>query len=257
MTEHGVYVYGIVGRGTAVPEGMACVGGAGSPARTVGAGKVRAVVSDAPASLRARRRDLLAHQELLMRLAENGPVLPMRFGMVATDERAVSERLAADERACLTTLKELADRVEVNVKAFPAQDSLASLLADDARIRRLREEVRRRPGYEASVRLGEAVATALARRATEAGRDIARELAGLARSTVPGPEVHGCVLNASFLVDRDVLPEFLDTARRHAGARGEHVDLRIAGPLPCYSFVADIASSPAPTPAMVGRPSWD
>ncbi|WP_433401667.1 GvpL/GvpF family gas vesicle protein [Streptomyces sp. CA-146814] len=248
----GLYVYAVVRAGTPVPRKSGGVGSPPAPLRTVGAGPVAAVVSAAPAQLRARRRDLLAHQDLLTRLAASGPVLPMRFGMVAPDEDALRAQLAAAEAGHLASLDRVAGHIEMNLKALPAHDSLAALVAGDATVRRLRDATRRRPGYEANVRLGEAVASALARRAGEAGRRALRELAPMARATAGGPEVPGCALNVCFLVAQADSDRFRATAERFAAAHGDHVDLRLAGPLPCYSFVEAVApGAPAP-PAAVG-----
>ncbi|MFE7749577.1 GvpL/GvpF family gas vesicle protein [Streptomyces sp. NPDC057428] len=242
MTPSGVYVYAIIPAKAALPPGAAGVGGPPAPLRLVGEGKVRAVVSDAPPQLRARRRDLMAHQELLLRLSDDGPVLPMRFGVIAPDEDSLRNSLGGSQAEHLATLAHLAGGVEFNLKALPAQDALAAVVAEERTVRRLREEVRRRPGYEASVRLGEAVATALSRRASEAGTKLVRELTPMARAVAPAPEVHGCVLNVSFLVDRSYSDTFGATVRRFADAHRERVDLRVAGPLPCYSFVPSRAS---------------
>ncbi|MGW0859818.1 GvpL/GvpF family gas vesicle protein [Streptomyces sp. NPDC002690] len=253
MPAQGVYVYGIVRRTTAVPTGLSGVGTPPARLTAIGRGAVRAVVSEAPVRLRARRRDLMAHQELLVRLAEVDSVLPMRFGMVATGEQTVLQQLAATEKACLEALEQLAGRVEINLKAFPAQDALAAVVAEEPQVGRLRREARRSPGYEASVRLGEAVAKALARRAAEAGEQILAELTPTARSVSRGPEVRDCALNVSFLVDRAREAEFRAAARSLADARPDHVDLRIVGPLPCYSFVP--AGDPSLAPARTGA-AW-
>ncbi|MCX4578482.1 GvpL/GvpF family gas vesicle protein [Streptomyces sp. NBC_01571] len=238
MATDGVYVYAIIRAGNPLPTDTNGVGSPAAPLRTVRQGRVAAVVSEAPPNLRARRRDLLAHQELLLRLSDQGPVLPMRFGMVAPDEELVRGQLAAREAEHLAVLELLDDGVEVNVKAFPAQNALGSLVAEDKHVRRLRDEARRRPGYEANVRLGEAVATALDSRAAEAGRRVLRELTPRARAVATGPEVQGCVLNVSFLVDRADSDGFLDAAEKFAEAHRDRVELRMAGPLPCYSFVS-------------------
>ncbi|RPK45794.1 Gas vesicle synthesis protein GvpL/GvpF [Streptomyces sp. ADI92-24] len=243
MAADGVYVYAVMRAGTALPKG---IGGVGSPPavlRTITTGGLDAVVSDAAPGLRARRRDLLAHQELLMRLADEGPVLPMRFGMVAPDEETVLHQLAGAEADHTATLEQLSGRFEINVKALPAQNALAALVAEDKTVRQLREAVRRRPGYEASLRLGEAVAAALARRATAAGQRVLRELTPGSRAVAAGPEVPGCVLNVSFLVERGASEAFLANARHFADAHRDHVELRLAGPLPCYSFVGPEARS--------------
>lgn len=238
MTDNGTYVYGIVRAGHPAP--VPALHGVGTPpaaVSTLGEGRVVAVVSPAPPQLRARRRDLLAHQALLLRLAEDGPVLPMRFGMIAPEEAAVLQHLREAEGRHLAGLDRAAGRVEINVKAMQADDSLAALLKGDATIRGLREAVRRRPSYEANVRLGEAVASALARRAADAGREVVRELMPSAHATSAGPEVSGCLVNMSFLVDRADAAAFTSRAEQLADHHRDRVEMRIAGPLPCYSFV--------------------
>ncbi|MFD9220553.1 GvpL/GvpF family gas vesicle protein [Streptomyces sp. NPDC060064] len=239
MTNNGVYVYAIIRTGKPLPTDASGVGSPPASLRVVRQGPVTAVVSDAPPQLRARRRDLLAHQDLLMRLADGGPVLPMRFGMVAPDEETVRKQLAVAETRHIAALEHVDGGVEVNIKALSAENGLAALVAEDRNIRRLREDVRRRPGYDATLRLGEAVAVALSRRAAEAGQRLVRELTPMARAAAAGPEVQGCALNVSFLVNRSDSDDFRKTAERFGDAHRERVELRIAGPLPCYSFVAD------------------
>ncbi|MGW9430733.1 GvpL/GvpF family gas vesicle protein [Streptomyces decoyicus] len=237
MTDDGIYVYGIVRAEHPLPSHLGGVGEPPGAVERVVEGRVAAVVSQAPPKLRARRRDLMAHQELLLALAEGGPVLPMRFGMVAPDEAVVRRQLSDAEDRHLAALADLAGRVEINVKAMPADDSLAALVKGDATIRGLREAVRRQPSYEANMRLGEAVATALSRRAAEAGHDIVRALTPRAHAVSAGPEVSGCQVNVSFLVDRSYSAGFTAEAERLAGHHRDRVALRVVGPLPCYSFL--------------------
>ncbi|WP_328315114.1 GvpL/GvpF family gas vesicle protein [Streptomyces sp. NBC_00442] len=246
MPESGVYVYAIVPAGRRLPAGLTGVGSPAAAVRSVPQGRVAAVISEAPPKLRARRRDLLAHQQLLLRLSEAGPVLPMRFGMVAFDEDTLRDQLAPRETDHLAVLRHLSGAVEFNVKALPAQDALASVVAEDKAVRRLRDAVRRQPGYEASLRLGQAVAAALEGRALEAGRRMLQELAPRARAVAQGPDVQGCVLNASFLVDRADSDAFRSAAEEMARVSRDRVELRLAGPLPCYSFVA-VEGTPART----------
>ncbi|MEU0134025.1 GvpL/GvpF family gas vesicle protein [Streptomyces sp. NPDC006296] len=249
MTGNGVYVYAIVPTGGAIPAGTAGVGSPPAALRLVVEGRITAVVSEAPPQLRARRRDLMAHQDVLLRLTDTGPVLPMRFGAVAPDDESVRAQLAGAQEEHLATLSRLDGAVEFNLKALPAQDALAALVAEEKNVRRLREEVRRRPGYEANVRLGEAVAAALARRAAEAGKKVLHKLTPLAHETATGPDVQGCALNVSLLVDRSRSDDFRATVQRFADTHRAHVELRVAGPLPCYSFVS---SRPLRTPVAGG-----
>ncbi|MEU0837459.1 GvpL/GvpF family gas vesicle protein [Streptomyces sp. NPDC005969] len=105
-------------------------------------------------------------------------------------------------------------------------------------VRRLLEESRRRPGCEAGLRLGEAVAAGLEFRAAETRRRVLGELTSMARVVAIGPDVQECVLNASFLVNHGGSENFRSVAERTADAHRPHVELRLAGPLPCFGFVA-------------------
>ncbi|GAA2450352.1 GvpL/GvpF family gas vesicle protein [Streptomyces macrosporus] len=244
MTVPGVYVYGVVRSDHPEPTGRPGVGSPPRPVRTLRTSGLAAVVSDAPEGLRARRRDLMAHQNLLLTLAADGPVLPMRFGVVAPDEDSLARRLEPPESR-LAALERLEGRVEMNLKAMPAEDALEELVREDARVRRLREAARRAPGYEASVRLGEAVAAGLDRRAREAARRVVDDLSALADATAHGSRTPGCVANVSFLVPRVRLGRFADAVEELAVRHRHRVVLRPTGPLPCYSFVDD-ATAPRP-----------
>ncbi|MFC9749772.1 GvpL/GvpF family gas vesicle protein [Streptomyces niveus] len=244
MTASGIYVYGIVRRTHPLATGAIGVGEPPAPVRLLPADDLAVVVSAAYPGLRARRRDLMAHQGLLMTLAEAGPVLPMRFGMVAPDEDTVLAGVAARHGEHVAVLERLDSRVEMNIKITPLQDNLATLIREDPVVRRIREETRRHPSYEANVRLGEAVAAGLRRRAAVAAAGLPAEFAGMADEVRPGPDVEGCVLNVSFLVPRREEGRFRNVAERFAADHRDRLELRVTGPLPCYSFVA-----PEPVPA--------
>lgn len=242
MTAPGVYSYGVVRAGQPLPEGCGGVGSPSAPVRLVRAGRVAAVVSEAPAELRARRRDLMAHQELLLRLAEKGPVVPMRFGVVSPDEERLVADLARSEPETVDLLEHLDGRCEMNFKASAAESGLASLVREDEGVRRLRAQARRQPSYEANVRLGEAVSAGLTRRATEAAEQAVLALAPLAVELTEGAAAADCVRSVSFLIERDRLDAFRATVTSAAARYGQHADLRVTGPLPCYSFAG---SAPA------------
>lgn len=232
-----VYVYGIVHADRALPPELTGVGRPATAVRLLPVGDLAAVVSDVPDDLRPRRRDLMAHQDVLLRVGSETPVLPMRFGMVADDAVTVAravDRAAVDHHEAL---ERIGGRTEMNVKAMPAQDHVESLVRGDAVLRRLLADVRNHPSYEGNVRLGEAVAGGLARRATAAVEEVLPELHALSDAFVHGPEVPGCVLNASFLVPEGRSERFRAVVERFTTARSDHVELRLTGPLPCYSFV--------------------
>ncbi|MFJ3706731.1 MULTISPECIES: GvpL/GvpF family gas vesicle protein [unclassified Streptomyces] len=244
MAEAGIYVYGIVGSSHVLPPTVRGVGEPPAEIRLLPAGELAVVVSETHPGLRARRRDLLAHQGLLLALAEAGPVLPMRFGVVAPDEATVLRDVEVRENEHSGVLERLDSRIEMNVKVMPVQDNLEALVREDPVVRRIREETRRHPGYEANVRLGEAVASGLRRRAAVAAARLPVEFAEIADDMRPGPEVEGCVLNTSFLVPRRLEERFRTVAEQFAADHLDRLELRLTGPLPCYSFVGS-ESAPA------------
>ncbi|MEU3256489.1 GvpL/GvpF family gas vesicle protein [Streptomyces albidoflavus] len=249
-----LYVYGVVAPGHPVPAGRTGVGAGPVRLLATGPDAPAAVVGDAPPGLRARRRDLTAHQELLGALAADGPVLPMRFGVVLPDEAVLLDQLATRRSAYERALERVGGRVEMNVKAMPPQGeaALARLLAEEPGLRAMRDRGLRRPGYEASVRLGQAVSDALERRATLAAARVHRGLVPLAAQWCDGPQVEGCVLNVSLLLDRDAEAALRAEADRLAAALAGRAELLLTGPLPCYSFVpAEAAAAPAPHRAAV------
>ncbi|NSC23833.1 GvpL/GvpF family gas vesicle protein [Streptomyces albus subsp. chlorinus] len=248
-----LYVYGIVHAGRALPARLRGVGRPPAQVRLLPVGELAAVVSDVPDDLRARRRDLMAHQELLTRLGTGAPVLPMRFGMVAEDAATVERAVAAAAPTHLAALARISGRTEMNLKAMPAQSQVEALVREDPGLRRLMAQVRARPGYEANVRLGQAVAEGLARRASSAADAVLAELRPLADGFVRGPDVPGCVLNGSFLVPDTASERFREVVERFAAAHRDRVELRLTGPLPCYSFVPQEGERPEPAPAKAGH----
>ncbi|EFK99206.1 gas vesicle synthesis protein [Streptomyces sp. SPB78] len=198
-----------------------------------------ALVGPAPAPPRAKRRDLLAHQGVLDALAARGPVVPMRFGVVAADEEAVREDLRRGAERYRAALERVTGRVEVNVKGTVSERGVPALLRADARLRGLREEARARPGYEAEVRLGRAVAEGLTGRAREAAGAVRAALEPLAVESREGPVDESTVLNVSWLVGRRAprRPSRAEAARL-AGPSAPYLALVLTGPLPCYSFVS-------------------
>ncbi|MEU1513446.1 GvpL/GvpF family gas vesicle protein [Streptomyces sp. NPDC005811] len=245
------YVYGIAARShPALSEGLAGVGDPPRPLRVLTEGDLVAVVSDAPDELRPKRRELLAHQNVLAETGADGCVLPMRFGSVAPDDDTVIDVLAERSEHYRERLEALDGKVEYNVKASHVQDAvLHQVMADSAELRALAEANRRAGGgtYEQRLRLGEVVAGAVRAREAEDAAEVRQALRPLATAAGVGPESTGWLANVSFLVERDGAAAFLEAAEKLRKAR-PHLDVRVNGPLPPYSFVEPGPSAPAGDP---------
>jgi hypothetical protein len=231
------YIYAVTTADHPLPDDAAGVGDPPTQLRTIRGSKVAAVVGDAPEDLRARRRDVAAHHNVLTALAERGPVLPMRFGMVVADDagaRTLVEEYGAEYEAALD---HLAGMAELNVKAEVDLDTvLPDIVAADPRIAEQRAHSRATGTLDAQMRLGELVAEGLAHREEAIRELLLRKLAPLSAEAKDGPAVRDVAANNSFLVRAEDVGAFRKAVDELPADTGPGVRFRCAGPLPAYSF---------------------
>ncbi|MFG1671215.1 GvpL/GvpF family gas vesicle protein [Streptomyces sp. Y7] len=244
------YVYGITASShPALPEDMGGVGDPARPVRVLKQGELAALVSEAPEGLRPKRRELLAHSNVLAEVGAAGCVLPMRFGSVAPDEDTVASVLAERAEHYKERLTALDGRVEYNVKASHAEEAvLHRVMSSSPEIRALTEANRQAGGgtYEQRLQLGEMVVAAVRAQEVEDATDVQHTLEPAADAVSVGPESSGWLANVSFLVARDEAETFL-TAVEQLRKGHPHLELRVNGPLPPYSFVEPGPAEPAGT----------
>ncbi|MFD0743940.1 GvpL/GvpF family gas vesicle protein [Phytohabitans flavus] len=105
-----VYLFGVVAADhPGQPADLVGLGGPDTALWRVHAGATAGVVTAAPGWLRARPRDLLAHQLVLDCLWQYGPVLPARYGIVAPDEETLRAALRRSALRHLDALAQLAE----------------------------------------------------------------------------------------------------------------------------------------------------
>jgi hypothetical protein len=235
-----VYVYSIVSSDhPSRLEGLRGVGDPPTELRTVRGASLRAVVSDAPEGLRAKRRDLMAHHAVQERLMTDGAVLPLRFGLTAADEDAVRDALETRAREYTDRLHALEGCVEYRVQAAQEEERLLrSILSETPQARRLNEEITAgRAGPDTAIALGELIAREVQARHEELAAKATGALRPHARDERPSPPAGEDFLNVSFLVDRGREKAFTGAEADLAERFGEGFDFRLHGPLPVYSFV--------------------
>ncbi|MFE0515473.1 GvpL/GvpF family gas vesicle protein [Streptomyces sp. NPDC058964] len=244
------YVYGITaGTHPSLPEGMGGVGDPPRPVRILREGELAAVVSDAPEGLRPKRKELLAHQNVLAETGAAACVLPMRFGSVAPDDDSVTSVLAERADHYAERLRALDGKVEYNIKATHIEDAvLHRVMSENPELRALAESNRQAGGgsYEQRLQLGEMVAAAVQAQEVQDAADLRQALETEGYTMSAGPESTGWLANVSLLVDRDSAEKFLAAVQRFRDSH-PHLDVRANGPLPPYSFVEPGPSQPAGT----------
>jgi len=232
-----VYVYAVVDGN--YPDPVDLTGVADEPVRLLRGGDLGVAVSVAPDPLVGRRRDLLAHSATVEALWADGSVLPMRFGMVAPDEAALRRDVLADDEGRLRQrLDALRGQVEVTVKVWHQEDAvLREVVTENRAIADLQARARRSGAYADQIRLGERVAEAMSQKASSDADRLFQDLTPLATASIPGPPVDGALLNVAFLVEAGQADAFLAAVDQRLRAEGDRMSVRVAGPVPPYSFV--------------------
>src|SRR5919201_1037926 len=218
-----LYVYGVTWAAAAREEAAAGIGEADvSPVLSNGLAALTSPLLNP--HVRARRRELLAHSEVLAAALERGTVLPLSFGTVFESEEAVVRDFLVPRRDELRRLlRELEGRVELRVKAFYREEAILAEI--------VRENLR--------IALGELVAAQLgarSRRDAEAILDRLRPLS-LAVDVDEEPIEHQ-VLRASFLVERKRVRAFDEAMDELARSQDGRIHFKYVGPLPPHSFVS-------------------
>jgi hypothetical protein len=235
-----VYVYGIVRSGTFALRGD---GVSGRPVTVIERDGLAALASTlGDERLRARRRDLVRHLQILEAAFAKTTVVPCAFGMVLPDAVAVERELLSGRRTELLELLDRLDgRVQLNLRAAYDEDTvLREIVEGDHEIARLRRESRAlgEAGHFSSLRLGELVAGALEARRAADERRLLDGLFAAADDVVVDEAGDTLVLKASFLVARSTWRRFDAALEKLAAAEAPRIVFESIGPLPPTAFAA-------------------
>ncbi|HYZ20325.1 MAG TPA: GvpL/GvpF family gas vesicle protein [Gaiellaceae bacterium] len=237
-----LYCYGVAGPASGR---MPAAGGvANGTVETVPYRDVAALVTPvASGRVRATRRDLVSHSDVLAAAFKSATVLPLRFGTVFdSSEQLVDEFLEPRYDELTSLLQRFAGTAELSVKAFHREEAvLAEIVRDNPRVARMREATRAGPDaatYPLRIELGELVAAELRRRAGADARALLDRLRPLALAVdVDDRLIEHQVLRAAFLVERKRIPAFDAAMDELARLHADRMVFKYLGPLPPHSFV--------------------
>jgi hypothetical protein len=251
----GLYLYGLAsGHAPGLAdtlEGVTGLGGERPVLLGLGGRAVIASPHECGEILQTRRR-MLAHTRVLEAAMSAATVLPMRFGLVASDMADVEAMIAEHAVDIDTQLARIEGQVEIGLRIrFPREAALAALLADQPGLAAERDRLR---GHGAGahferIELGRRVAEGLDRRRTEAQRQLAARIAPLCTDHVlRPPEEDVEVLRAECLLPADAEPGFAAAVQAAiapcAFAPGAEAAIRLVGPVPPYHFVDLVLRQP-------------
>jgi len=243
------YLYGVIRRpgrdSRLTPESLGS--GVGDPAKRVRllvrqelAALVSSVGADEvgdAAGVRALRRDMAAHADVLSRILEVRTVLPSRFGIVLpTDDAVIQTFLEPQQDRLLDSLARLKGAVELSVTAeYEESEILKEVLAEQPQLAR---GVQHSSTYQDRIDFGRRVATGIRNRREQDADWILRNLEPLARDVAVGEGRSDLsVLRASFLIGRREIERFDQALDALQAEAGKAIRLSCVGPLPAYSFV--------------------
>jgi hypothetical protein len=249
-TNRGCYVYGIVpGDVEEVPDAKG-VGDPPGAVKVVRHGSIAALVSEIDTSKPlGRPEDLTAHQQILDATASEVPLLPLRFGAVMTNTKAVvDELLAPHEEEFANALGELEGRAEYVVKGrYVEKAVLAEILDENEEAARLREEIQEAGDQDATrgqrIRLGEIVNQAVSAKREEDTRKLGDAVAPyVVASNVREPSHELDAAYVAFLADTAKQKELEKAVGGLAHDWQDRIELDLLGPMASYDFV--VAKAP-------------
>jgi hypothetical protein len=239
-----VHVFGVVAA-TATPE----ISEAG--VRLVKHRELAALVADAGGTELRAAEVLRAHWRVLEQAASSTTVLPVRFGTVMSDERAVvDEFLEPSHDELAASLAQLTGKVQLTVKGSYEEEALmAGVVAGSPAIARLREQVQGLPEaatYYKRIELAQLAAAEVERVREHDRRQIFERLQPLAvDARLEPPSTAESAVNASFLVDERRVEEFSAAVSLLGRELAGRIRLQYLGPLPPYSFTGEGADAGA------------
>jgi hypothetical protein len=241
------YVYGIVPADVEPTPDARGVGDPPAKVQVVRHGRVAALISEVDtAQPLGRPEDLMAHEELLDGTAAQAPVLPMRFGAVMTDSKAVAEELLAPHEADFAAaLHQLEGRAEFIVKSrYHEQAILREVLSEDPGAAELAEQTRGEDEdatRDARIQLGEMINNAITAKREEDTRAIGDALASCVRqSSVRNPSHELDAANVAVLAETSRQEEIEDAVAELAKKWKGRAEVRLLGPLAPYDFVTAV-----------------
>ncbi len=235
------YLYAIIAGKPDLRYAAAGLGEADVYAITLGS--VSAVVSDiADGRLRAERRYLAAHRDVLARLMTVATPLPISFGTVAAGTQAVRQILVQNQRTLVEQLNQVAGKVEMGLRVFwDVPNIFEYFISTYPELRAARDQLfgrRREPTQEEKLELGRFF-DHLLQEDREACADKVEEAlssAGVSHKRSKNRNERE-ILNLACLIAREHQAAFEAQVLEIAKLFDNNYALDYSGPWPPYNFV--------------------
>lgn len=244
----GTYLYGVTFAeelGNENPSLESTGVGGGGQIRTIEHGDLAAIVSDAPlVTYDVTPDNLQAHERVLEEILQSMDLLPVSFGIVATDDEAVKDLLLESQAEELRqSLEYVRGKVELTLQVLWNQEQVfREIVQENPEIQQLRDSIAGQPAdavREQSIRLGEMTAAALEKKSQQESQRILDALEPLVDETKLNNNLTDMMLlNAAFLVNRDKISAMDDKVGELSQGDAGRMIYQYVGPLPPFDFVS-------------------
>lgn len=188
-------------------------------------------------------RELISHQQMIEKIMEQSPILPVKFGTILKDEEKVTSALEKGYFFLRNTLRKMEDKIELELVCFWNEQKAAQLAFQKSkRIRNYytSEVARRDPsdgGMEAKVAVGKLVAGYLASKKEKISLQILKTLKKEAVESYSHALADvNMLLSQAFLVEKKRQEAFNNALNKLDSQFADLLNFRLVGPLPPYSF---------------------
>ncbi|HXE51961.1 MAG TPA: GvpL/GvpF family gas vesicle protein [Tepidisphaeraceae bacterium] len=243
-----VYLYGVIKRPDE-PRSLELGCGVSDPAapvRLLGYRDLAAAVSQVneqeigeAGGVRALRRDVNSHTQVLNRLMDQTTVLPARFGILLPDEQTLVDKLLEPTyERLLEDLERLRGTVELTFRADYVEERILEEVATEQPqlIGAGRRSIQNT--YHARIETGRRIASAIRLKKEQDAQRLLERLGRIAHDVaVADSRSELSVFRGSFLIRREDLERFDRELERVNAEAGSRMKLACVGPLPPFSFV--------------------
>jgi hypothetical protein len=243
MQLQGEYVYGIVGEPQHRKFSFPGIGNA--DVYTINHEQIAAVVSDTEfPEIDPTRKNVQAHTIVQETLLKEYNLLPMGFGMIATDEIEIRSLLEDNYDGLLSELNRLAGNVEVELKVFWEQEAIMNeLQGENAKLTSLKAKINSASSPFAVQNLlsaaGKMVESIVSEWKSKYAEMVYTTLQKLSiENKVNNPVGIKNLLNVSFLIEKSRENEFKEQVYELDNKFQGKMNFKYVGPLPPYSFVS-------------------
>jgi hypothetical protein len=242
MSPQGEYIYGIVEEPQS--RGFSYPGVGDAEVCSINYQRIAAIVSDTEfQEIDPTRKNVHAHTVVQDELLKEYNLLPMGFGMIATDKEEVGRLLEKNYQSLVSELNRLAGKIEVELKVFWDQEAvIKELQGESQELTKLKAKLKAAssPAEAQSLlvkagKLVERIALEWKTKYAQLVYTILKELSHDAK--VNNPMGIRNLLNASFLIEMSRETEFKQEVYKLDSKFQGKVNFKYVGPLPPYNFV--------------------